>query len=97
MDEKTPLLANEKLNWNSINTLKSNFLSKLPEKLKKNLDPETPLHLHVSKTSALSQGISICIFIAYHVKEKKTSLSSSTLIISDQLWFCFLLVYYYTT
>lgn len=63
MDEKTPLLANEKQNWNSINSLKCNFLSKLPEKLKKNLDPEAPLHLDVSKTSALSQGICICISI----------------------------------
>ncbi|XP_041991649.1 metal tolerance protein 4-like isoform X1 [Salvia splendens] len=62
MDEKTPLLSNEKLkvlngkSWNSINTLKCDFLSKLPEKLRKCLDPEAPLHLDVSKTACLSQG-----------------------------------------
>lgn len=59
MDDKTPLLTNGKLNgksWNSINTLRCDFLSRLPEKLKTSLDPETLLHLDVSKTSGLTQG-----------------------------------------
>lgn len=59
MDENTALLRNEKTkhingkSWNSINTLRGDFLSKLPEKIKTSLDPET---LDVSKTCGLTQG-----------------------------------------
>ncbi|KAH6767901.1 Cation efflux family protein [Perilla frutescens var. hirtella] len=57
MDEKTPLLKVEKgKSWNSINGLKCDFLSKLPEKLKRSLDPEAPLHLDVAKTTGLTRG-----------------------------------------
>lgn len=57
MDEETPLLTNEKPKpKNQINTLKCDFLSKLPEKVKKKLDPEAPFHLDVSKTTGLTQG-----------------------------------------
>ncbi|KAL8524319.1 hypothetical protein ACS0TY_014049 [Phlomoides rotata] len=56
MDEETPLLGNEKPNQKSINILRSDFLSKLPHKLKVEIDPEAPFHLDVSKTTCLNQG-----------------------------------------
>ncbi|KAG8371818.1 hypothetical protein BUALT_Bualt12G0002700 [Buddleja alternifolia] len=61
MDEKTPLLTTDKTNLNlksgnSINTLKCDFLSNLPEKVKTGFDPETPFDLDFSKTIGLAQG-----------------------------------------
>ncbi|KAL8456264.1 hypothetical protein ACS0TY_034470 [Phlomoides rotata] len=56
MDEETPLLGNEKPNQKSVNILRSDFLSKLPHKLKVEIDPDSPFHLDVSKTTCLNQG-----------------------------------------
>ncbi|KAL0359353.1 UNVERIFIED_CONTAM: Metal tolerance protein 4 [Sesamum angustifolium] len=41
---------------NSVNALKCDFLSKLPDKLKTGLDPEASSHLDFSKTTALAPG-----------------------------------------
>ncbi|GER52452.1 cation efflux family protein [Striga asiatica] len=62
MDVKTPLLTTEKPNptkqirRNSINNLKSDFLSNLPDKVKSQLDPEAPFHVHFSNSSCLTPG-----------------------------------------
>ncbi|KAG8378181.1 hypothetical protein BUALT_Bualt08G0111200 [Buddleja alternifolia] len=61
MDEKPPLLTTDKTNLNlkggnSINNLKCDFLSNLPEKVKTGFDPETPFVLDFSKTIGLAQG-----------------------------------------
>ncbi|KAL3841180.1 hypothetical protein ACJIZ3_025771 [Penstemon smallii] len=63
MDVKTPLLLSNEIaklktqrSVNSINTLKCDFLSKLPDKVKTGLDPEAPFHLDFSKTSGLLEG-----------------------------------------
>ncbi|KAK4481744.1 hypothetical protein RD792_012654 [Penstemon davidsonii] len=63
MDVKTPLLLSNEIaklktrrSVNSINTLKCDFLSKLPDKVKTGLDPEAAFHLDFSKTSGLLQG-----------------------------------------
>lgn len=64
-DLKTPLVSNEdgKLGQyegagrrNSITTLKGDFFSKLPDKVRSGLDPESPFDLDISKTSGLIQG-----------------------------------------
>ncbi|KAL3637339.1 Metal tolerance protein 4 [Castilleja foliolosa] len=55
MDEKTPLLTNQKSIY-SINNLKCDFLSNLPNKVKTELDPEAPFYHHFSKSSCLTQG-----------------------------------------
>lgn len=72
MDEETPLLVNQKpkptneKSVNSFNFLKCDFLSKLPEKLKIEIDPEAPFHLDVSKTTCLSQGkVSLCLIYGF--------------------------------
>lgn len=65
---KTPLLSctedHEKPNGNgrfenrnSFTSLKCDFFSKLPEKLRSGLDPEALLHLDLTKTSGLMEGI----------------------------------------
>ncbi|KAK4476761.1 hypothetical protein RD792_015937 [Penstemon davidsonii] len=61
MENRIPLLSEEdsKLEIQTINyanTLRGDFVSKLPIKVKKGLHPETPLHLDISKTTALAQG-----------------------------------------
>ncbi|XP_075475047.1 metal tolerance protein 4-like [Primulina tabacum] len=66
MDAETPLLSSnqepaetllkhQKSRY-SINTLRCDFLSKLPEKVKSGLDPESPFHVDFSKTPALAKG-----------------------------------------
>lgn len=41
---------------NSVASLKCDFFSKLPEKVRSGLDPETPFHLDLSKTTGLIEG-----------------------------------------
>lgn len=41
---------------NSVNSLRSDFISRLPEKLRSGVDDESPYHLHFSKTHDLTQG-----------------------------------------
>nr|GLL36518.1 metal tolerance protein 4-like isoform X1 [Ipomoea trifida] len=53
MDIQEPLLSTE---GPKVHTLRSNFFSKLPEKLRGGLDPETPFHLDLSKTPGLIEG-----------------------------------------
>uniref|UniRef100_A0A5B7AQG8 Putative metal tolerance protein 4-like isoform X2 n=1 Tax=Davidia involucrata TaxID=16924 RepID=A0A5B7AQG8_DAVIN len=60
MDVKTPLLSSEgpKPNQkrNSIASLRCDFFSKLPDKVRSGLDPETPFHVDLSKTTGLIEG-----------------------------------------
>ena len=46
---------------NSVNTLRADFVSKLPEKVSSGLDVEAPFHIDVSKTKGLNEGISLCL------------------------------------
>ncbi|MCI31861.1 metal tolerance protein 4-like, partial [Trifolium medium] len=41
---------------NSVNSLRSAFLSTLPDKVRSNLDSESPFDVDLSKATALSQG-----------------------------------------
>ena len=51
---------------NSVTSLKSDFFSKLPEKLRSGLDPEALLNLDLTKTTGLIEGKShINIFCFY--------------------------------
>ena len=68
---RTPLLSTEgqKPNENVQNqesnlfsSLKSDFFSKLPEKLRSGLNPEALLHLDLTKTTGLMEGISKSLF-----------------------------------
>lgn len=63
MDVKTPLLSSEddenhkqKHRRNSVTSLKCDFVSKLPAKVRCGLDTEAPFHLDISKTTGLIQG-----------------------------------------
>ncbi|KAA8516960.1 hypothetical protein F0562_017222 [Nyssa sinensis] len=60
MDVKTPLLSREGPKFNQIRTsvgsLKSDFFSKLPDKVRSGLDPEVPFHVDLSKTTGLIEG-----------------------------------------
>lgn len=64
---KTPLLSTkgEKPNQHerirgrdSVTALKRDFFSQLPEKIRSQLDPETPFELDLSKTNGLVEGMS---------------------------------------
>lgn len=53
-DLKTPLLGvNER---NSLRTIRGEFISKLPHKVKSGLDPENPFEIDISKTHGLIEG-----------------------------------------
>jgi hypothetical protein len=41
--------------WNSVNSLKSAFLSMLPDKVRSSLDSESPFDVDLSNTTSLSQ------------------------------------------
>lgn len=41
-----------------VSTMKSNFFTDLPQKLRSKIDPENPCHLDVSKAVGLKGGIS---------------------------------------
>ncbi|XP_057485366.1 metal tolerance protein 4-like [Actinidia eriantha] len=60
MDVKAPLLSNDGpkayRKRNSVASLKSDFFSKLPDKVRSGLDPETPFHIDLSKTTGLIEG-----------------------------------------
>ncbi|XP_076939909.1 metal tolerance protein 4-like [Bidens hawaiensis] len=63
MDTNTPLLSREenskhirKHRRNSVTTLRGDFVSKLPEKVRCVLDPEAPFHVDLSKTTGLIEG-----------------------------------------
>ncbi|PSS13773.1 Metal tolerance protein [Actinidia chinensis var. chinensis] len=60
MDAKTPLLSNDGpkayRKRNSVAALKSDFISKLPDKVRSGVDPETPFHIDLSKTTGLIEG-----------------------------------------
>ncbi|KAI3794770.1 hypothetical protein L1987_37408 [Smallanthus sonchifolius] len=63
MDAKTPLLASEEESKHirrhkrtSVTSLRGDFLSKLPEKVRCGLDPEAPLQVDLSKTTGLIEG-----------------------------------------
>ncbi|KAI7736999.1 hypothetical protein M8C21_005412 [Ambrosia artemisiifolia] len=63
MDTKTPLLLSEgdskhvrRHRRTSVTSLRGDFLSKLPEKVRCGLDPEAPLQVDLSKTTGLIEG-----------------------------------------
>lgn len=64
---KTPLLSTEGekpkqheriRGGDSVTALKRDFFSQLPEKIRSQLDPETPFELDLSKTNGLIEGMS---------------------------------------
>jgi len=66
MDENSsswPLLGNHNHDGNSFNSLRTTFLSKLPDKVRFCLDSESSFELdqHFSNTTQLTQGISLGI------------------------------------
>lgn len=58
MDVEEPLLRNEVPNArrNSVTSMRCDFFSKLPRKVKTGLDPEEPFLLDLSKTTGLING-----------------------------------------
>ncbi|PWA71638.1 metal tolerance protein 4 [Artemisia annua] len=63
MDTKTPLLSSEdgskhirRHRRTSVTSLRGDFLSKLPDKVRRGLDPEAPFHVDLSKTTGLIEG-----------------------------------------
>ncbi|KAH7855506.1 hypothetical protein Vadar_025635 [Vaccinium darrowii] len=60
MDLKSPLLGNEApkiyRKRNSVASIKSDFFSKLPEKVRTGIDPEAPFQIDLSKTTGLIEG-----------------------------------------
>lgn len=63
MDTKTPLLSSEDGSKNvrrhrrtSVTSLRGDFLSKLPDKVRRGLDPEAPFQVDLSKTIGLIEG-----------------------------------------
>ncbi|KAK3020351.1 hypothetical protein RJ639_045335 [Escallonia herrerae] len=68
MDVKAPLLSstedqknNQTFRCNSINSLRCDFVSKLPENVRSGLDPEAPFHLDVAKTTGLVEGFQVLV------------------------------------
>ncbi|KAL7613538.1 hypothetical protein Lser_V15G06485 [Lactuca serriola] len=63
MDAKTPLLSSDddskhirRNRRNSVTSLRCDFFSKLPEKVRRGLDPEAPFQVDLSKTIGLIEG-----------------------------------------
>ncbi|KAK3204986.1 hypothetical protein Dsin_019032 [Dipteronia sinensis] len=54
-ETKTPLLKRQGRR-NSVNSLRSEFVSRLPDKVLSGLDAESPFHVDTSKTKSLTQG-----------------------------------------
>lgn len=48
---------------NSVHSLRSNFLSTLPDKVRSVLDPESPFDVDLSNATALSQGRALSLSI----------------------------------
>jgi len=53
-DAKTPLLKQQ--SRHSVSSLKGNFLSNLPEKVRSGIDPESPFDVDLSKATGLIEG-----------------------------------------
>lgn len=70
MDVKTPLLPVEEPqpnNQNSVDLLKYDFLSKLPEKIRRGLDPEALFRFNFPTTPALAKGIpNVHVFVTVY-------------------------------
>ena len=57
MEVETPLLRNGgKHNDILVNSLRCDFFSKLPQKVKYGVDPEAPFEIDLSKTKGLIEG-----------------------------------------
>ena len=52
---ETPFLLVRR-DHNSVNTLKCDFFSKLPDKVRCGIDPEHPFHIDFSRTTGLAKG-----------------------------------------
>jgi hypothetical protein len=44
-----------------VNSLRTDFITKLPDKVRSGLDPESPLDLDLSRVSGLTKGISLSL------------------------------------
>ncbi|RVW48629.1 Metal tolerance protein 4 [Vitis vinifera] len=67
---------------NSSNSLRNEFVSRLPEKIRSGIDVESPSHLDLSKSKGLSEGVVLCVclsLLAEKPKEKGGKLSSKHL------------------
>ena len=63
---------------NSSNSLRNEFVSRLPEKIRSGIDVESPSHLDLSKSKGLSEGVVLCVclsLLAEKPKEKGGKLS----------------------
>lgn len=58
---------------NSVNSLRNYFMSRLPDKVRSAVDPESPSHVDLSRAQGLSEGIcnlalcDICVFLILSV------------------------------
>ena len=74
-DPKTPLLEASRSGRRggklsrrySVNSLRNDFIAKLPEKVRPGLDPESPLDLDLSRVSGLTKGISLSLSLSLYV------------------------------
>lgn len=48
-----------------VSTMKSNFFTELPQKLRSHIDPEDPFDIDVSKAVGLKRGKCIKVFICF--------------------------------
>ncbi|RVX12930.1 Metal tolerance protein 4 [Vitis vinifera] len=49
---------------NSSNSLRNEFVSRLPEKIRSGIDVESPSHLDLSKSKGLSEGVVLCVCLS---------------------------------
>lgn len=52
---------------NSVNSLRNDFFSRLPGKVRYGLDTESAFHIDISKTKGLTQGLSLSILFLYSI------------------------------
>ena len=50
---------------NSVNSLRNEFVSRLPDKIRSGQDAESPFHIDVSKTKELTQGLSLSLSLSF--------------------------------
>lgn len=61
---KSPLLFNERrrlTRGNSVNSLRTEFLARLPGKLRNCVDVESPSHIDISKAKGLTTGLFVSL------------------------------------
>jgi hypothetical protein len=71
-DPKTPLLEASRSGRRggklsrrySVTSLRNDFITKLPDKVRSGLDPESPLDLDLSRVSGLTKGLSLSLSLS---------------------------------